>query len=220
MKSSVWGPHLWYVLHIMSYHSPDNMTKEIQKTYHTFYYNVRWIIPCVICKRHYTDNLYKNPPEKNCTSRNKMIDWMISMHNKANVALGKKVVTREMANKQYKVVDNRRILQALDVLVMLVKRFDIYAYCTFFKSLVLIFPNQRYKEALAPIVQKVSKGHVIDQNGFRRWYTDVFRKRYVELLGGNAPDLPRRSPPKPSNQNKMQPVQIATRLKSKNLSVK
>ena len=56
MKSSLWGPSFWHVLHILSFNYPDEPTNDDKKNYYTFYYNLQFILPCQHCR----DNLIKN----------------------------------------------------------------------------------------------------------------------------------------------------------------
>ena len=61
MKPEVWGPQLWFILHIISFEYPENPTENIKRVYYDFYTSLKDILPCDLCKKHYREFLHKNP---------------------------------------------------------------------------------------------------------------------------------------------------------------
>jgi len=61
MLTTVWGPPLWHFLHTMSFNYPINPTEENKKYYKNFILNLRYILPCIYCRKNLINNLKKKP---------------------------------------------------------------------------------------------------------------------------------------------------------------
>lgn len=97
MLPTEWGPIVWYNFHTMSYTYNDKRKDEYIK----FFKSVAYILPCYTCTEHFKNTLSKSPPEINTVNRDKMIEWLNTIHNQVNRRLNKKNVTLDMANKIY-----------------------------------------------------------------------------------------------------------------------
>jgi len=73
MNPKDWGPHLWYILHLFSFTYPDNPSYADKRIYNDFYTNMRYLLPCSFCRKHYSQ----------------YISWVIQIHNFVNISLGK-----------------------------------------------------------------------------------------------------------------------------------
>jgi len=61
MDPTVWGPHLWFVMHTMSFNYPKEPTLNDKKDYYNFFYNLTIILPCKECRKHFIDFFERNP---------------------------------------------------------------------------------------------------------------------------------------------------------------
>ena len=95
MDPKVWGPFLWYILHIISFNYPLNPSYADKRIYHDFYVNFKDLIPCANCQKHYRQHLHSNPITPALDSRGDLVKWVIQMHNLVNISLGKPVMTVE-----------------------------------------------------------------------------------------------------------------------------
>jgi hypothetical protein len=93
MDPRVWGPHFWFVLHLISFHYPDNPTTFDKEQHKAFYTSVKDILPCTTCRQHYKNYLSQYPIEPNLDTRIDLITWVIQIHNFVNIALGKPALT-------------------------------------------------------------------------------------------------------------------------------
>lgn len=93
MDPSVWGPHFWFVLHLVSFHYPDPPNTFDKESFKSFYHSVKEILPCAKCRKHYKTYLSQYPIEPNLDRRIDLIRWVIQIHNFVNVRLGKPVLT-------------------------------------------------------------------------------------------------------------------------------
>jgi hypothetical protein len=92
----VWGPHGWKFIHYITIGYPVIPTEEDKKNYYNFFHALRYVIPCSICGNHYKENLIKTPLDDNALStKMKLIEWGIKMHNHVNKLNRKKEYTFE-----------------------------------------------------------------------------------------------------------------------------
>tara|TARA_Y100000389_G_C17385510_1_gene476789 strand:- start:728 stop:1195 length:468 start_codon:yes stop_codon:yes gene_type:complete len=95
MDPAVWGPHFWFVLHLVSFHYPENPNQKHKDAYKSFYYSIQGILPCQNCRRHYQNYLSHYPIEPHIDSKLDLIRWVNQIHNFVNAKLGKPVLTHE-----------------------------------------------------------------------------------------------------------------------------
>ena len=95
MDPKIWGPFLWYILHIMSFNYPLQPSYADKRIYHDFYVNFKDLIPCSTCQKHYRQHLHSNPISPALDSRADLVKWVIQMHNLVNISLGKPTMTVE-----------------------------------------------------------------------------------------------------------------------------
>jgi hypothetical protein len=91
MKPELWGPFVWYVLHIISFNYPINPSQFEKTAYREFYMNVKNVLPCESCRRHYSTYLSIYPISPHMDSRATLIKWVIQVHNFVNKQLGKRL---------------------------------------------------------------------------------------------------------------------------------
>jgi hypothetical protein len=92
----VWGPHGWKFIHYITLGYPVIPTKEDKDNYYKFFHALRYVIPCSICGNHFKENLEKTPLDDDALStRMKLVEWGIKMHNHVNKLHGKKEYTFE-----------------------------------------------------------------------------------------------------------------------------
>lgn len=101
MNPLVWGPPFWFVMHTVSINYPLRPTYAQRRTHYDFFYNIRNILPCEMCRQHYRTLLKRFPIEPFLDNRDSLISWVVLIHNQVNVQLGKPTMTREMAMQQY-----------------------------------------------------------------------------------------------------------------------
>ena len=93
MDPTIWGPHGWIFLHSITYNYPENPSEDVQKAAINFFSNLDKLLPCDICKTNYSNHLQTYPIEENVTSREKLMKWLIDIHNEVNIILCKPIST-------------------------------------------------------------------------------------------------------------------------------
>ena len=110
MDPQLWGPHLWYFLHTISFEYPVNPTWTQKKETNDFLVALQYILPCEHCRFHYKNYLLDYPPS--LENQTKFIMWMIGLHNNINVRLGKPQKSYEEVLEFYQqVFDGKRLYQ-------------------------------------------------------------------------------------------------------------
>lgn len=84
MDPELWGPKLWFFLHTISFEYPDNPSSEIKKYHIDFFKNIRGVLPCDICRTHYTEFIKNNPIENYLDNKDSLIRWVLKCHNNVN----------------------------------------------------------------------------------------------------------------------------------------
>lgn len=101
MNPLVWGPPFWFVLHTVSFNYPEHPTYSDKRTHYDFFYNIRNVLPCEMCRQHYRELLKQYPIEPFLDSRESIISWVILIHNQVNQRLGKEMMSRDAVLEKY-----------------------------------------------------------------------------------------------------------------------
>ena len=92
----VWGPHGWKFIHYITLGYPNSPNEKDKERYSNFFNTLKYVIPCSICGNHFRQNLEKYPlNDEVLSSKEKLIEWGITMHNMVNMKNNKKVYTYE-----------------------------------------------------------------------------------------------------------------------------
>ena len=84
--ASEWGPALWKILHTTAAQYPPNPTPQYKASCRQFFYALRHMLPCDVCKTHYTQLLSQRQPQVN--SGTELQQWVLWLHNQVNKRIG------------------------------------------------------------------------------------------------------------------------------------
>lgn len=101
MDPTRWGPKLWFFMHTLSFNYPEQPTIKDKKDMKIFFENLRALIPCNTCKEHYNKHLDNDPIDNALTGKDKLIMWVLNLHNKVNESLDKPVWSKEQVYEHY-----------------------------------------------------------------------------------------------------------------------
>lgn len=101
MDPKIWGPHAWFFLHTVTFSYSDNPTQTDRYEMKSFFNNFSNIIPCIVCKSHFKQNMEKYPIENFLDSRDDLVNWLINLHNIVNIKLGKPIYNNLEIINQY-----------------------------------------------------------------------------------------------------------------------
>ena len=86
---STWGPFFWHTMHIVALGYSNQPTYAEKRAAKEFYESLTQLIPCPICRVHYSTHLKANPISPSLDSRNDLFRWTVNIHNLINKDLGK-----------------------------------------------------------------------------------------------------------------------------------
>jgi len=115
MEPSQWGPQFWYMLHIITMTYPTEPTEYIKRAYHDFFRNIKDVLPCSICQKHYSKFITEYPITPHLDSRENIVKWLIQIHNFVNLELNKPVLSVEEVIAIYKDVKPCNPFSTLDM---------------------------------------------------------------------------------------------------------
>ncbi len=110
MNQNIWGPHLWFSLHTISFTYPLKPKDNDKNNYKLFFTELQNVIPCSVCKKNYIRHLKEFPVNEHLNSRKDIVYWVIDLHNMVNSETGKRVLSYEEALKRYEDVYKKKIL--------------------------------------------------------------------------------------------------------------
>ena len=89
-QTSIWGPPLWHVLHLLSFNYPVEPSQTQKKNFHDFLMHLQQMLPCVYCRENYVNNLKSAGYSRSClNNRESIARFIYKLHNEVNVMLGK-----------------------------------------------------------------------------------------------------------------------------------
>lgn len=89
LPPSVWGPFFWHTMHISALGYPQKPSYNQKKAAKEFYEALVFLIPCPICREHYSQFLQQNPVAPSLDRREDLFKWTVDLHNSVNKQLGK-----------------------------------------------------------------------------------------------------------------------------------
>jgi hypothetical protein len=99
---TLWGPSAWKFMHYITLSYPDKPTTTDMNSVRTFFTTVANLLPCEKCRAEYTSLLKQNPlTQQVVSSRNNLSIWLLDIHNKVNVKLGKPEESYQQMTQNY-----------------------------------------------------------------------------------------------------------------------
>ena len=105
MDPKIWGPFMWFILHIITFNYPEKPSSFDKQSYRDFFISLKNIIPCEQCRKHYTKNIQEHPITPHLDNKKNLIEWLIKIHNLVNISLNKRVYTTEEVLETYETLE-------------------------------------------------------------------------------------------------------------------
>jgi hypothetical protein len=135
---SLWGPYMWYLLHLISFSKFDSDNSE---NLQTFYETISEVFPCAKCEEHYKKHLINNPIPKNNLGVG-LDEWLIDIHNIVR-RYQKKSELNSLDARQLYWVDNKLPINHIHIwnLLHILKESPIANKLPLFlQRLIMVFP--------------------------------------------------------------------------------
>jgi len=97
----VWGPPLWFSLHVSSANYPVNPSEITKKNTKARILALPFELPCVECRLHANNFISSKNLDDIVSSKNKLFAFYVEFHNKVNERQNKPLVSLEEAKKMY-----------------------------------------------------------------------------------------------------------------------
>ena len=102
MDPIVWGPHLWFYMHTLSFNYPEKPTIKNKADNKAFFENLKETLPCENCRKHYNTFWDTYNIDNYLVSRQKLIEWVLILHNDVNKRNNKPQWSIDRLKKYYK----------------------------------------------------------------------------------------------------------------------
>lgn len=102
LPPEVWGPIFWGTMHIVALAYPDAPSYAEKKAAKEFYMSMTHILPCSVCRGHFTEIMKAMPVETWLDKRSSLLEWVLAVHNAVNKELGKPEITMADFHRKYK----------------------------------------------------------------------------------------------------------------------
>jgi Erv1 / Alr family len=96
-----WGPFFWHTIHIVALGYPTNPSHAHKKAAREFFEALVHLIPCPICREHYTKHISTHPIGPHLDRRSDLFRWTLLLHNEVNKTLGKPPFTEAEVLRHY-----------------------------------------------------------------------------------------------------------------------
>lgn len=106
MDTRFWGPDGWILFHSIAEGYPSKPTKENKTTYENFFKTIEHVLPCIYCRRSFSQYLKEAPIRPYLKSKKTLIKWLHLMHNKVNDKLRKQGLN-ELADPELAEISTR-----------------------------------------------------------------------------------------------------------------
>lgn len=173
-----WGPSAWYIFHSISYSWDIRFINH----YRRFFNLIARTIPCHTCKRHFLSNIRKPKwvIRNNVLDKNKMINWLVDLHNDVNRRNRKRLFSYEETSNFY-TRENGDIKYYREKYFIFMKEFIFYNFKFNFrksleilKILAYIFPEPTRR---ARLTEFVNKNGDVKKFGLLKWL-----RKYKNIL--------------------------------------
>lgn len=91
----VWGPHGWKFMHAVALAYPNDPSLEEKRAAAQFFTSLEYLLPCESCKQNYRKELQSFPLQPALESKQKLNEWLTTLHNSVNERLKKTVMSPE-----------------------------------------------------------------------------------------------------------------------------
>lgn len=106
IDTDLWGKNMWRSIHYICLGYPSNPTIDDKQKYAEFLTNLQYVLPCILCREHFRDELQNYPLTDNVMrTRDSLLSWSILVHNSVNRRLGKSIYNLSNFYNDYLVIN-------------------------------------------------------------------------------------------------------------------
>jgi hypothetical protein len=130
---NAWGPYGWKFMHYITFAYPNNPSYNDKQSMKNFFENIGNVLPCEGCRINFAKhNLIHPLTDDILSSREKLINWLIDIHNEVNKMNGKKILSYDEVYKIYSTKSDNLIIStkmAIIILIIIIFLLIMYVKC-------------------------------------------------------------------------------------------
>lgn len=104
MEPNIWGPPLWFSLHLITLNYPNNPRNIDKHNFKNFFESLINVIPCNYCKHNFKIHMKKLPIDNALNNKNTLVKWLFNIHNLTNKHLNKNIFTYQQFISKYRTI--------------------------------------------------------------------------------------------------------------------
>jgi hypothetical protein len=166
---TLWQPVTWVIFHFLTKEYNHNYREH----YVTFFDTFKTIIPCGICRTHFTQSI--NKPGLNIednVNQDRIFNWTVNLHNMVNKMNYKKQWNHDEARRFYESRHLNNNLFKIFILEYTRSNFQKNPHKTenlmrMLKSIAYLHPNEEKRNKLIEFKEKFE----LNRNSFKNWLT-------------------------------------------------
>ncbi len=108
MDPNIWGPQLWFSLHIITLNYPNNPRNIDKHNFKNFFESLINVIPCNYCKHNFKIHMKQLPIDNALNNKNALVKWLFNIHNLTNKHLNKKIFTYQQFISKYRSIFQKK----------------------------------------------------------------------------------------------------------------
>ena len=126
MDPSVWGACIWRSIHLIALGYAERPTDEDKQVYTNYFTELWTVLPCFKCSVNYKRHIQELPITSYLSSKKKLFEWTVKLHNIVNKELNKREISIEEAyaihlhNKKANQVEKYIVIIGVFAIVMTV----------------------------------------------------------------------------------------------------
>ena len=101
MDPKIWGPPLWYEMHMKTFRYPVRPSLRDKLYIIQYFKEFENTLPCEKCRVHYKNYLLSRPIHYYVDTREDLVRWLIDLHNQVNARNGKRILSYDEAKSIY-----------------------------------------------------------------------------------------------------------------------
>ena len=173
-----WGPKAWYLLHSFSNNNNFKINEDKSHNYFIFFTSFKYLLPCIVCREHYSDILYNtNPLREENISRLYLRKWVFKTHNIVNKLINHPEYSYEnfMKDEKYKTINNEDIFFIINILYknFNYEKISLYNYdqiYNFFIHFCILYPDMEVRKKLKKIIKSKEFKNIQTPKQFINWF--------------------------------------------------
>ena len=105
IPASIWGPPMWFSMHVIARSYPDEPTSDASRAYGDFFRSLAGVLPCVRCASDYAERIAPGgttPLDAQAlSSKSALSGWVYRLHNDVSAKLGKPLADEATVGVQF-----------------------------------------------------------------------------------------------------------------------